>query len=131
MQRYCHYNVCVCVCDVYMILAPEWLLHVITVSCRLTLNSLHLQICGIFIQHNTALKTVLELNPITDYTLRHLPLPDFDDDDGSSNNNNNNRTNRLCVQIQHKTTNKSKITLYFKAFLIEILNHFSTYTSSK
>jgi hypothetical protein len=83
-------------------------------------------------QNNTALKTVLEQNPIIDYTLRHLPLSDFDDDyDDDDDNNNNNRKNPLCVQIQHKTTNKSNITLYFKAFLVEILNHFSSYTSSK
>jgi hypothetical protein len=70
-----------CVCDVYKILAPEWLSHVSNVSRRLTLNSLHLTIHGIFIQHNTALQTVLEQNPIIDYTLRHLALPYFDDDD--------------------------------------------------
>jgi hypothetical protein len=41
---------------------------------------LHFTLYGIFTQHNTALQTVPEQHPIIDYTLRHLPLPDFDDD---------------------------------------------------
>ena len=96
-----------------MILAPKWLLHVSTLSCRLPLSSLHLTIKEIFVKHNTTLKTVLEQKLIIDYTLRHLLLPDFDD--GDDDDDNNNRTNSLCVQIPHKTKYKSKITLYFNS----------------
>jgi hypothetical protein len=46
-----------------------------------------LTIYGIFIQHNTALQTALEQHPIIDYTLRHLPIPDFDDDDDDNDDN--------------------------------------------
>jgi len=65
MQLLGHYNV-LRVCDVYRILAPEWLSHVSTVSHRLTLKSLHFTIYGIFIQHNIALPTALQQNPIID-----------------------------------------------------------------
>jgi hypothetical protein len=75
---------------------------------------LHFNRYEIYIQHNTALQRVLEQNPKTDFTLRHLPLPELDEDDDKFKKKIN-RTNRLCVQVQYKTTNKSKITSYFNS----------------
>jgi hypothetical protein len=88
-------------------LAPEWLLHVSTVSSRLTPNSLHLIKLETFIEHNTAPKAILEQKLTIYYILNHLPLPDID---------NNNRKNHVCIHIQRQATNKSKTTLRFNDF---------------
>jgi len=122
-----------CVCDVYKILAPERLSQVSTVSCRLTLKSLHFTLYGIFIQHNTALQTALEQHPIFEYTLRHLPLPDFDDDDDDDNELIKAiiGQNACVFRFSRKPQINPRWLCILTAFLNKILNHFSTYTSSK